>query len=102
MTWGSGEVPLIVDRQNNPIASLAEATKDTMLARASLIMAAPELYDTTKIALTIFRSIAEHGDEHSSLAAQDLIPVLESVLAGANFLGDADGVITDQVLSSQF
>lgn len=87
MIWENGDLPRIVDRQNQPIVSLAAATKEAMLARASLIMAAPELYDTAKVALTIFRLIAEHGDKRSSLAAQDLIPVLESVLEGANFLG---------------
>jgi hypothetical protein len=45
-------------------------------------------------ALRVFQAIAEHGSGPAALAAQDMIPSLESVLEAANFLGP----ITEEAL----
>lgn len=86
MVW-NGDIPAICDQEENQIASITEASRSKMLAHAGLIMAAPELYDAIDASLKVFRVMAEHGDENSALAAQDMIPVLQSALDGANFLG---------------
>ena len=78
------------------IALIGSGTSELMLARGTLIAATPELYESVDVALKVFMAIAQYGDENSALAAQDMIPPLQSALDGANFLG----AITPDVLSA--
>lgn len=55
--------------------------------RAALIAASPGMYDALLGVLEVFQVIAEHGDEPSSLAAQDMLPVIESAIEAANGFG---------------
>lgn len=82
----AGESMIICDQSNLKIASIAGTSKDKMLARASLIAAAPDLYESVDLALQVFKVMAKHADGEAALAAQDMIPALESALAAANFL----------------
>jgi hypothetical protein len=83
-----GENPIILDQDNHKIASIADAIKEKMLARASMIAAAPDLYEAVDVALQVFKAMALHAKGEAALAAQDMIPVLESALEAANFLGE--------------
>ena len=87
MRWDPDGMPAILDQNNIPIASIAKASSEKMLARASLIMAAYELYDAVQVALKVFRAMAEFGEGEWALSARDMIPCLESSIEGANFLG---------------
>lgn len=89
IVWESdGENPMIFDQGDHQIASIAGASKEKMLARAGIIAAAPDLYEAVDLALQVFNVMALHGVGDAALAAQDMIPALESALAGANFLGE--------------
>lgn len=89
IVWESdGENPAILDQSDHRIASIAEASKEKMLARASMIAAAPDLYEAVDLALQVFNVMAVHGEGEAALAAQDMIPALESALEAANFLGE--------------
>lgn len=83
-----GDSPMIRDQGNHEIASIAGATKEKMLARASMIAAAPDLYEAVDVALQVFKMMALHAEGEAALAAQDMIPALESALGAANFLGE--------------
>lgn len=85
---GDGDSPMILDQGNYEIASIVAASKEKMLARASMIAAAPDLYEAVDVALQVFRVMALHAEGEAALAAQDMIPVLESALEAANFLGE--------------
>jgi len=84
---GDGKKPMIRDQGNHEIASIAGATQEKMLARASMIAAAPDLYEAVDVALQVFKVMALHAEGEAALAAQDMIPALESALEAANFLG---------------
>ena len=84
----------VKDRAKNVIANIYASSEEKALVRASLIASAPALLDATIGALEVFRVIAEHAEEPSNLAAQDMIPVLEYALMAANLLGP----ITDGLL----
>ena len=84
----------VKDSAKNVIAHICASTDRKVLARAGLIASAPALLDAVMGALEVFRAIAEHAEEPSSLAAQDIIPVLESALSAASILGP----ITDNLL----
>lgn len=87
--WESdGENPAIFDQSNHKIASIAGASKEKMLARAEIVAAAPDLYEAVDLALQVFKVMALHGEGNSALAAQEMIPALESALEAANFLGE--------------
>lgn len=89
IVWESdGENPTILDQRNHKIASIAEVSKEKMLARAGIIAAAPDLYEAVDLALQVFKVMALHGEGEAALAAQDMIPALESALEAANFLGE--------------
>lgn len=89
IVWkGDGENPMILDQGNHKIASIADAAKEKMFARASMIAAAPDLYEAVDLALQVFKVMAVHGEGEAALAAQDMIPALESALGAANFLGE--------------
>ena len=94
VSWSGDEPPAILDQKNRMMASVGLDRPELMLARAGLIAATPELYDSVEAALMVLTAIAKYGDEHSSAAAQDIIPPLESALDGARFLGP----ITPQVV----
>lgn len=86
--WDCGdESPSILDQSNNLIARIEKTRQEVMLPRAGLIMTAPELYESVAASLYVFQAIAEHGEGNAVLAAKDMIPMLESVLDGANSLG---------------
>jgi hypothetical protein len=85
---GDGENPMIRDQGNHEIASIASVSKEKMLARASMIAAAPDLYEAVDVALQVFKVMALHAKGEAALAAQDMIPALESALEAANFLGE--------------
>ena len=85
---GDSENPMILDQGNHQIASIAGASKEKMLARASMIAAAPDLYEAVEVALQVFKVMALHAEGEAALAAQDMIPALESALEAANFLGE--------------
>lgn len=91
--WGGDDPVRVLDQNNNLVATVAKRGDGGTLARASLIAAAPDLLETIHTILTVFRVIAEHGDERAALAAADMIPVLESVIDGANFLGEITPVV---------
>jgi hypothetical protein len=95
VSWGDGP-PKVLDQDDALIATVAGDHDQGALTRAGLIAAAPELYDTVRVTLMVFRVMAEHGDENTALAASDMIPTLESALDGASFLGE----ITPEVLSA--
>lgn len=84
----------VKDQANNVIANIFASSEEKALVRASLIASAPALLGATIGALEVFRVIAEHAEEPSNLAAQDMIPVLESALMTASMLG----AITDELL----
>ena len=84
----------VKDQANNVIANIYATSGEKALVRASLIASAPALLGATIGALEVFRVIAEHAEEPSNLAAQDMIPVLESALMAASMLGP----ITDDLL----
>jgi len=89
IVWkGEGDNPMILDQDNHKIASIADAPKEKMLARASLIAAAPDLYESVDLALQVFKVMASNAEGEAALAAQDMIPALESALEAANFLGE--------------
>ena len=52
------------------------------LRTSMLIARTPALRDAVKASLTVFRLIAERGTGPSAEAAGDMIPCLESVMAG--------------------
>ena len=88
MSWESEAVtPEIRDQKNGMIATIAEASKKKMLVRAGVIAAAPALYGATEAALQVFRVMAEREAGTAALAANDMIPALESALEAANLLG---------------
>ncbi|MFA7096724.1 MAG: hypothetical protein WC383_09630 [Gammaproteobacteria bacterium] len=92
VVWEADEqAPVVRDVEGNPIATIHPASDEKMLARAGLIAAAPGLFDALTGALEVFRVMAEQAEEPASLAAQDMIPVLESALAAANFLAPISG-----------
>lgn len=78
--------PVVCDLDGNPIATVHKSSNEKTLARAGLIASAPGMFDALVGALEVFRVIAEHAEEPASLAAEDMIPVLESALEAANFL----------------
>ena len=89
IVWeADGENPMIRDQGNHEIALIAGATKEKMLARASMIASAPDLYESVDLALQVFKMMALHAGGEAALAAQDMIPALESALEAANFLGE--------------
>ena len=92
-----GESPIILDQGGFPIASIARASREKMLARASMIAAAPDLYEAVDVALQVFKAMALHAEGEAALAAQDMIPAMESALEAANYLGE----ITPEKLSGQ-
>ena len=85
--WNADDSPLVVrDLDGNPIATVHQSSNEKTLARAGLIASAPGMFDALIGSLDVFRAIAEHAEEPASLAAQDMIPVIESALEAANFL----------------
>ena len=84
----------VKDQAKNVIANIYASSREKALVRASLIASAPALLNATIGALEVFRVIANHAEEPSNLAAQDMIPVLESALMAASMLG----AITDESL----
>jgi hypothetical protein len=94
MVWAEDR-PTVCDEANNVVATVHGNSPELMLARAGFIAATPELFDTVATTLMVFRVMAEHGDENTALAAADMIPVLQSALDGASFLG----AITPEVLN---
>lgn len=85
--WDADDSPPVVrDQDGNPIAAIYKSSNEKTLARAGLIASAPGMFDALIGALEVFRAIAGHAEEPASLAAQDMIPVLESALEAANFL----------------
>jgi hypothetical protein len=87
VVWLPKSAPIVCDHGDNKIAVIAKASDDKQSARAGIIAAAPALYEATISALRVFQAIAEHGSGPAALAAQDMIPSLESVVVAANFLG---------------
>ncbi len=88
VAWaGAGQPAVIKDSANNIIATIYPTSERKSLSRAGLIASAPALFDSLVGALEVFRAIAEHAAEPANLAAQDMIPVLESALDAANLLG---------------
>lgn len=81
-----GSPPAVRDLDGNLIATIHQSSDNKTLARAGLISSAPGLFDALTGALDVLRAIAEHEEEPASLAAQDILPVLESALEAANFL----------------
>lgn len=81
--------PIVVhDLSKRAVATLEKCIARKALPRAALIAAAPGLYDTLQTVLDVFRVIAQHeGSNPAGLAARDMIPVVEGVLAGADFMG---------------
>lgn len=81
--------PLIVhDLSKRPVATLAKCNAKKALPRAALIAAAPGLYDTLRAVHEVFCMMAENeGNSPAGLAAQDMIPLVENALAGADFMG---------------
>jgi hypothetical protein len=94
MIWDE-ERPTVCDEANNVVATVHGNSPKLMLARAGFIAATPELFDAVRVALMVFRVMAEHGDDKAALGAADMIPALESALDGASFLGE----ITPEVLN---
>lgn len=87
VVWvGDDFPPSICDLDGNPIATIHKSSNHKTLARAGLIASAPGMFDALIGALEVFRVIAEHAEEPASLAAEDMIPILESALEAANFL----------------
>ncbi|MEW5791530.1 MAG: hypothetical protein ACOY4L_11230 [Pseudomonadota bacterium] len=84
-------VPVVRDLEGNLIATVHTSSDEKTLARAGLIASSPGLYDALIGALDVFLAIAEHAEEPASLAAQDMIPVLESALEAANLLAPISG-----------
>lgn len=80
--------PVVCDSSRRPIAALNGCDADKALVRASLIAAAPALYETLNAVADVLREMAkEEKGRPAGLAAQDLMPVVENTLAGANFMG---------------
>jgi hypothetical protein len=78
--------PAVQDQDGHPIATV-HGREDIALPRAGLIAATPALLEATIGALEVFRAIAQHAEGPAALAAQDFIPVLESALEAASWLG---------------
>lgn len=92
VVWETDSVgPIVRDLEGNPIAAVYLSSDEKTLARAGLIASAPSLYEALIGGLEVFRAIAEHAEGPASLAAQDMIPVLESALEAANFLAPISG-----------
>ncbi|HXV79748.1 MAG TPA: hypothetical protein VEG60_07700 [Candidatus Binatia bacterium] len=88
MVWDSGApAPAIRDQQDNTIVTIAKSSEEKMLARASLIAAAPELYEATLASLQVFTVFSQRFEGPVADSAQDMIPMLQSVIDGASFLG---------------
>jgi hypothetical protein len=88
VVWLPKERDLIVcDNDDNKIAVIAKASESKQFARAGIIAAAPALYEAVIATLWVFRVMAEHGSGPAALAAQDMIPSLESAVAAAIFWG---------------
>lgn len=79
--------PVVLDEGGNAIATVHQTRGGAELSRAALIASAPGMYDALVGALEVFRVIAQHADKEASLAAQDMIPVLEWAIDGANCMG---------------
>ena len=87
MVWESGAAaPEIRDQKDNTIVTIAKSSNKKMLARASLVSAAPELYEATAAALRVFTVYAQRFEGPVAESAQEMIPMLQSVIDGANFL----------------
>jgi hypothetical protein len=80
-----GASPAVCDLHDKPIATIHGAGRKA-LSNASLVASAPALLEATKAALDVFRVIAKRETGTASLAAQDMIPSLESVLSASEFL----------------
>ena len=88
IVWESGAaVPEIRDQQDNTIVTLAKSSDKKMWARASLISAAPELYEAAMAALQVFTVLAQRFEGPVAESAQEMIPMLESVINAPNVLG---------------
>ncbi len=83
----SDGVAVIKDRSGNAIASLHACGEKKAFARAALIASAPGLFDTLQSTLVLFRVMADQDEGPAALAANDMIPVLESALAAAEMMG---------------
>lgn len=89
MAWDTdADAPEVRDRNRTPVARIEPVDRQTMLARTGLIMTAPELYEAAAASLHVFRAMAEYGEDDAALAARDMVPMLEAVLAGAGSLGE--------------
>ena len=88
VAWaGAGQPAVVKGSADNTIATIYPTSERKSLSRAGLIASAPALFDSLVGALEVFRAMAEHAAEPANLAAQDMIPVLESALDAANLLG---------------
>lgn len=85
LVWDEG-MPTILDQHDNVIATVAQSSQETMLARASLLMAATHLYGMVTTTLELFQVMAEQGDGRFAAAARDMIPYLEEAVDHANFV----------------
>jgi hypothetical protein len=96
VTWEpEGSPPVVRDLANNAIATIHASSDETAMVRAGLIASTPALLESVAASLEVFRAIAEHAEEPANLAAQDMIPVLESALSAASFMGP----VTDDTLN---
>lgn len=80
------DTPIILDPENNAIAALAPSSEEKMLARASLLMAAPYLYEAVTTALDIFQMFAEYCDENTAQTARTMAAAMQGAVDHANSL----------------
>src|SRR4051812_44736196 len=76
----------IVDLHGNLIATLGPSSDEKVRARASLIIASPDLYDTLLAVQNAFQVIAREDDERYSRLGRDMLSIIQETMDHANFL----------------